>query len=162
MKKNKKNFAATPYMFTLYIEAGKLESLKGAMDEDERLSLIQMAKDETANENAQLAARTDDDWRREVDHTSKPYGWWSWDKERQEAWIAAEVSRQKSLPPYTWQATISRRSSLHCLPSTSNVSAVAAREPTSTLRLTATASRNPSGKNGTTRSERVTFVGITM
>lgn len=103
MEKSKQNFATPPYTFTLFITAGALENLKGAMDEQERLDLIQMAKDETADENAQIAARTDDDWRKEVDHTSKPYGWWSWDQEKQEAWILSEVSRQKKLPPYQWQ-----------------------------------------------------------
>ena len=102
--KLKQNFAATPYTFTLFITAGDLEKFKGAMDEEERLELIRVAKEETDDENAQLAARTDDEWRKEAAcHIGRPYGWWSLDKEKQEAWIQAEVDREKAKAPYTWE-----------------------------------------------------------
>lgn len=100
----KLNFSATPYTFTLYLEADALEDLQGAMDEDERLSLIQLAKEGTDKENAKLLARTDAQWREVVKRLSKPYGWWSWDKEKQEAWIDEEIARQKSQLPYPWQS----------------------------------------------------------
>lgn len=102
-QKSKQNFSTTPYRFTLYITAGELEHLQGAMDEEERLDLIQTAKDFTNKENAELAARTDDEWHTALKYISKPYGWYEWDRAKQEAWTQEEIARHKAQLPYPWQ-----------------------------------------------------------
>lgn len=103
MTTRKTNFSATPYVFTLYIEAGELQHLAGAMDEQERLSLISLAKEMTQKENDEIAARDDEAWRKVVEYC-KPIGWWGWDQAKQEAWVQQEIARQKALPPWKWQS----------------------------------------------------------
>jgi len=103
-KKTKEpKWAATPYCFELYITAGQLIDLKGAMREERRLELIQEAKECTEKENAEIAARTDEEWRKQIEHYGRPYEFYKWDEEKREAWRQSEIEKRKAVPPCKWE-----------------------------------------------------------
>lgn len=82
---------------TLSLYAKDLRKLEGSMDEDRRLVLLKVAKSDTAEGNERQRQKDEADFRKEVEHICKPYGWWQWDESKREDWILAEILRMQSV-----------------------------------------------------------------
>lgn len=77
--------------------AKDLENLKGALDEKLRLELLEEAKKMTAEENEAQRAKTETEFRKDIERICKPVQWWKWDEEEREEWIAGQIRRLQSI-----------------------------------------------------------------
>ncbi len=91
------NVMPKPMNFTLSLYAKDLKRLEGTMDEQERLGLLEEARRETEEENKREREKSREQLRKDVNGIAKPYGWWQWDEEKQEAWVLSEISRKQSI-----------------------------------------------------------------